>query len=268
MIPWDYNLAFGTFQASDADSAVNDPIDTPLSFSDASDRPMFGWITENREYLEQYHELFAEFLETIEVTAIIDEAYARIQPYVRKDPTAFCTAEQFEAGVAALRTFCTLRSASAAGQLEGSIPSTDEGQEADSSTLINASGLTLSDMGSMGGGFGGGSKGEGPGKFRSRENRGSSAKTGEDSPASPKGDRESFAPPGMEAFEMQPPEGISSAADPMGAGNTEMGPPGMPGGFNPAADETGSSLPDAKTLGLLGIMCVLLAGGMVVAWKY
>lgn len=34
MIPWDYNLAFGTFQSNDADSAVNDDIDAVLS-----DRP-------------------------------------------------------------------------------------------------------------------------------------------------------------------------------------------------------------------------------------
>ena len=30
MIPWDYNLAFGTFQGSDAQSQVNYPIDTPF----------------------------------------------------------------------------------------------------------------------------------------------------------------------------------------------------------------------------------------------
>ena len=44
MIPWDYNLAFGTFQARDASAAVNDPIDTPLSVSGDGDRPMADWI--------------------------------------------------------------------------------------------------------------------------------------------------------------------------------------------------------------------------------
>ena len=34
MIPWDYNLAFGTFQGQDATGVVNDPIDTPLSITD------------------------------------------------------------------------------------------------------------------------------------------------------------------------------------------------------------------------------------------
>ena len=86
---------------------------------------------------------------------MIDETAALIAPYVEKDPTAFCTYEEFETGVDALRQFCALRSESVRGQLDGTIPSTDEGQSADSSTLVDASSLTLSDMDSMGGGTGG-----------------------------------------------------------------------------------------------------------------
>ena len=40
MIPWDYNLAFGTFQASDATQTINAPIDSPVSAGDNSDRPI------------------------------------------------------------------------------------------------------------------------------------------------------------------------------------------------------------------------------------
>ena len=47
-----------------------------------------------------------------------------------------------------------LRAESVSGQLEGTIPSTSEGQSADSSNLVNASGLNISAMGTMGGGFG------------------------------------------------------------------------------------------------------------------
>ena len=160
MIPWDYNLAYGTFQAGDASGAVNDPIDSPLSVSGDGSRPMADWIFRSEEYTELYHQYFAEFLETVDISAIIDEAYALIAPYVEKDPTAFCSYEEFEAGVAALRSFCEKRSESVRGQLEGTIPSTDEGQQADSSALIDATGLTLSDMGSMGGGGGGGFGGD------------------------------------------------------------------------------------------------------------
>jgi hypothetical protein len=125
---------------------------------------MVDWIFQNEEYTELYHQYFAEFLDEIDIEAIIDEAYALIASYVEKDPTAFCTYEEFETGVATLRSFCEKRTESIRGQLDGTIPSTDAGQKEDSSALIDTSGLTLSDMGSMsggGGGFGGGSFGPG-----------------------------------------------------------------------------------------------------------
>ena len=171
MIPWDYNLAFGTFQSSDATDTVNDPIDTPMSVSDADERPMWGWFASSEKYTALYHQYFAEFLDSVDIVGIIDETYALIAGYVAKDPTAFCTCEEFETGVAALRTFCEKRTESIRGQLDGSIPSTDAGQRADSSALIDASELSLSDMGSMGGsgsggfgGFGGRSGGEADGE--------------------------------------------------------------------------------------------------------
>ena len=159
MLPWDYNLAFGTFQGGNATGQVNSPIDTPVS-GDMSDRPMAGWIFSDEKYTEMYHEYFAEFLEDVDITGIIDNAYELIAEYVEKDPTKFCTYEEFEKGVSTLRTFCQLRSESVQGQLDGAIPSTTEGQNEDSSALIDASSITLSDMGTMGmgggkGGFGG-----------------------------------------------------------------------------------------------------------------
>ena len=59
------------------------------------------------------------------------------------DPTAFYTAEEFEKGVEALRRFCTLRSESIAMQLAN-------GETVNNMNYVDASGLTLSDMGSMG----------------------------------------------------------------------------------------------------------------------
>ena len=158
VIPWDYNLAFGTFQGSNATSAVNDPIDTPLSVSGSGDRPIADWIFSSEEYTQMYHQYFAEFLETTDFAAIIDETAKLIAPYVDKDPTRFYTAEDFEHGAATIREFCLLREESVLGQLSGTIPSTDAGQSADSSALVDASHITLSDMGSMnmGGGKGGG----------------------------------------------------------------------------------------------------------------
>ena len=168
MLPWDYNLAFGTFQGQDAGSAVNDPIDTPLSVSGSGDRPIVDWIFSSEKYTQLYHQYFAEFLETVDVAAMIDEASALIAPYVEKDPSKFYTTEAFNAGVTALREFCILREESVQGQLGGTIPSTDDGQATDNSTLIDASSLTLSDMGSMG--MGGGRGGNVPGGRSNREN--------------------------------------------------------------------------------------------------
>ncbi|MCI8809925.1 MAG: spore coat protein CotH [Oscillibacter sp.] len=167
MIPWDYNLAFGGFQTNDAASTVNDPIDTPLSVTGSGDRPMIDWIFSSEESAQLYHQYFAAFLETVDDLALIDAAYALIAPYVEKDPTKFCTYAEFEAGVKALKTFCQLRRESVLGQLAGTIPSTSEGQSADHAALVDASGLTLSDMGTMspggfGGDFGGGRGGQAP----------------------------------------------------------------------------------------------------------
>ena len=53
---------------------------------------------------------------------VIDSAYTLIAPYVERDPTKFCTAGQFETGVEALKTFCTLRAESLSGQLAAAIP--------------------------------------------------------------------------------------------------------------------------------------------------
>ena len=86
-----------------------------------------------------------------------------IAPYVEKDPTKFYTYEEFEQGVEALKTFCELRTESIEGQLGGTIPSTTDGQSEDDSNLIDASSLTLSDMGTMNHGAPGGGGGPGMG---------------------------------------------------------------------------------------------------------
>ena len=64
MIPWDYNLAFGTFQGGNAQSTINTPIDSPVSGGSSDDRPMWNWIVANKEYTELYHQYFAEFQES------------------------------------------------------------------------------------------------------------------------------------------------------------------------------------------------------------
>lgn len=116
------------------------------------DRPMIAWIFESGEYTELYHSLFKEFIETVDILGIIEKAEAIISPYVEKDPTKFCTYEEYEKGVAALNQYCTLRNESIAKQLES-------GETAVQQSYADASSLNISDMGTMGGMFpsGGGS---------------------------------------------------------------------------------------------------------------
>ena len=80
MIPWDYNLAFGTFQSKDANSMINSPIDTPVSGGATDDRPMVDWIFSSQEYEELYHQLFAKFLENTDFLGLIDTTYELIAP--------------------------------------------------------------------------------------------------------------------------------------------------------------------------------------------
>lgn len=159
MIPWDYNLAFGGFVGgSDATSLVNYPIDTPVSGGTVESRPMLSWIFESEEYTELYHQYFAEFIsqyfDSGYFAEMIDDVKTIISPYVESDPTKFCTYEEFEKGIDALKEFCLLRAESVNSQLNGTIASTSDNQ--DKETFIDASNLSVSDMGSMGGGQGGG----------------------------------------------------------------------------------------------------------------
>lgn len=149
MIPWDYNLAFGGFMSgSDAESLINWDIDEPVSGGTIESRPMLAWIFGSEEYTELYHEAFAEFIYTVftsgEFERLMEETIALISPYVERDPTKFCTYEEFSLGAETLTEFCLLRAESISYQLAGEDVTVDAGD------------LEISDMGGMStGGMGG-----------------------------------------------------------------------------------------------------------------
>lgn len=149
MIPWDYNLAFGGFMSgSDAESLINWDIDEPVSGGTIESRPMLAWIFGSEEYTELYHEAFAEFIYTLftsgEFERLMEETIALISPYVERDPTKFCTYEEFTLGAETLTEFCLLRAESISYQLAGEDVTVDAGD------------LEISDMGGMStGGMGG-----------------------------------------------------------------------------------------------------------------
>ncbi len=160
MIPWDYNLSFSGFTSGDdASTLINYPIDTPVSGGSVEDRPMLAWIFNNEEYTNLYHQYFKEFIseyfDSGYFTEMADSVSEMISPYVEKDPTKFCSYEEFELAVTNLKKFCLLRAESVSAQLDGTIASTSDGQAADSSSFIDAGDLKVSSMGSMGMGKGG-----------------------------------------------------------------------------------------------------------------
>jgi spore coat protein CotH len=240
MIPWDYNLAFGGFDsAGGATSLVNSPIDSPVTSGDISDRPMVAWIFDSDETTEEYHEYYAEFIEQYFTSGyfeqLFDSTVELISPYVEKDPTAFCTYDEFLEGTEALREFCLLRAESVSGQLDGTIPSTSDGQSADSSALIDAGDLSITAMGTMniGGGQGGGDMGGG---FGGGDDKGGFG--GGDAPEKPEdGEEPSDAPEKPDEGSEQPDNAPS---------DTEQGDaPEMPDGTGEApSDDTGGQMPD------------------------
>ena len=167
MIPWDSNLAFGGFMgAQDATALINYPINTPVSGGTVDSRPMLAWIFSNDEYKRLYHQYFAEFISSYfdsgTFSSELERVQALIAPYVEKDPTSFCTYEDFQKGVTALKDFCLLRAQSVSGQLDGSIPSAADGQAENTSALVDGSNVNIADMGTMNNDFGGRNQGGPP----------------------------------------------------------------------------------------------------------
>jgi spore coat protein CotH len=164
ILPWDFNLAFGAYGISDASDAVNFPIDTPVASGvSLEERPLIGVLLENEEYTELYHayleqiatEFYGESF-TERITAID----ALIGDYVESDPTAFYTYDEYQTAIQTLAEYGDLRAESILGQLNGTIPSTEEGQTEDPDLLVDASGLNFSTMGSMNGGGAGHTNGQ------------------------------------------------------------------------------------------------------------
>ena len=167
ILPWDYNYAWGAFQSGSSSAVVNFPVDTPVSGVDMSERPLIAKLFENEEYFERYHKYLSELMENYfdsgNFDKKIDELDALIGGYVQKDPTAFFSYDEYLTALDAFKNIGKLRAESISGQLDGTVPSTTEGQRSGSDKLIDASSVKLSELGS--GGFGGGGDRGGFGNF-------------------------------------------------------------------------------------------------------
>lgn len=159
MLPWDYNLAFGTYALGreelpdDATTHVNQPIDTPASGEVMLGRPLYHNLLLVDEYHARYRALLDElvggYFESGRFEAELVRVAQMISPYVAVDPTAFVGHAEFLEGVAALREFCLLRVQSVRAQLAGEVPATIAGQEERPEARVDASHLDLRDLGSL-----------------------------------------------------------------------------------------------------------------------
>ncbi len=149
IIPWDYNLAFGGYQSIDTETEVNCPINFPILKKDMTEYPMLNWIFHSAEYTDLYYKYYSEFINNTDFSKIIDDTALLISPYVEKSPITFCTHDEFEIGVNALKNFCILRSESIKAQLNGDIPKTLDEQLNNKKQFIDTSMLSLSDMGKI-----------------------------------------------------------------------------------------------------------------------
>ena len=153
ILPWDLNLSFGGYGAknggSGTSSTINFPIDNPVS-GDLEDMPLIGKLLEVDEYKELYHsylqQIADEYFNSGYYANLVNKIDTLISPYVEKDPTAFCTYEEYKASIPEMITFGEDRTKSVLAQLTGEQPSTTYGN-------IEST-INMSALGDMGGGGG------------------------------------------------------------------------------------------------------------------
>ena len=157
ILPWDYNLAFGTYALGmtnpirDPNILINYPIDTPAEGSVMLNRPLYHTLMKNDAYFALYHEYFdtliSDYFENGRFEATLLQTEKMIAPYIQNDPTAFFSYEDHRLAVDTLKKVCLLRAESIRGQLEGKFPSTIRGLQENPNVGVDASPIHLQDLG-------------------------------------------------------------------------------------------------------------------------
>jgi spore coat protein CotH len=130
VLPWDYNLAFGGFQAESASSVVNFPIDMPVTTS-AESSPLICKLLENDEYKELYHSYLSYIVDNYVNNGTLETKIYKIDSLitdsVEADPTAFYTFEEYKNSLTNLLMLGEDRAKSIIAQLKGTQPTTTTG---------------------------------------------------------------------------------------------------------------------------------------------
>ena len=153
ILPWDYNLSFGGMnmgRSGNGTEMINDAIDTPFQIT-----RFFDALLKEETYRSKYHEYLQKLVDAYVFGGGFEEFYSRVRDQidglVQTDPTAFYSYEEYDAGAKMLYQTVLLRAESIKGQLDGSIPSTDQGQTDDSKNLVDGSSIDIEVMGVMSG---------------------------------------------------------------------------------------------------------------------
>ncbi|KAF1085150.1 Inner spore coat protein H [Sporotomaculum syntrophicum] len=105
IIPWDLNMSFGGFGFGSDTSRLY--IDEPTQGA-LADRPLVAKLLANEKYLQAYHgyleQITTKYLSGGYLEAETDRLYILISKYVRTDPTAFFSYEQFEQSISGTDT--------------------------------------------------------------------------------------------------------------------------------------------------------------------
>ena len=240
LIPWDYNLALGGMNAggmgpgsrtSGASSVINSPIDDAFSSTDFFDTLMAD-ETCHSQYYTYLQQLVEEYVNGGGFETFYTKTRSLIDSLVETDPTAFYTYEEYNTAAETLYQVVSLRGESILGQINGTIPSTREAQQSDSSALVDASDLDLTVMGTMNAGGGGQDEKGGPGvNDRSGAGKASDAdtasKTSSDSDSTLDSENRQAPPGGMQPpGNMQTPNNLQTP-DVTQAGSENSQNPGM-----------------------------------------
>lgn len=158
MLPWDYNLAFGTYAlgmpepVTDPNVLINYPISTPAPGNIMTQRPLYHNLMMNDDYFKEYRDnldkLISGYFESGRYAKVIEDTEQMIGQYVKDDPTAFCSYEDYSTAVDTLKEVCRLRAESIRMQLKGDAPDTlKEMTETGDNFSVDASSIDLKNLG-------------------------------------------------------------------------------------------------------------------------
>jgi hypothetical protein len=146
ILPWDLNMAFGTFKCQcpgiDRKDIINLYIDEPTC-GRIADRPIVKRLLSHQSYLDAYHRYLKFLLDgpfkVDRMLSRIDELAGLIRPFVESDELKFFSTRDFERGLTedvgvlrrptpiGLKTFVVERTESVRQQLDGKLPSSGDG---------------------------------------------------------------------------------------------------------------------------------------------